>query len=240
MSDAITPEWPLMTAGSWRDTHRLILATYVDRTEPYLAALVAPGSDSAEADIAALVELSAATNSRLAAQADLSQLNVSAYELVYDLDYSTFINAAFAYPGLGGRFHDDTRGAWYASMAVETSLAGVAQHKTRHLAEIGVFEDYSEYQDFMCDIGGDHFADLRDGDERSLACLDPDSYVASRALATQLLRAGAAGVVWPSVRHPGGTSVVCFRPALLPPVRRGQRWRLTWAGTPVPTVEALP
>lgn len=231
-----TAAWPQYTEGAWRDTHRLIPATYVDRSEPFLAALVDPTATDPEDDIVALTVLAAATSTRLQAQADLSTLHVGSHELVYDLDYSAFINGAFTYPGIGARFHDHTRGAWYAALAIETALAEVAHHRTQALAEIDVFEDQLDYQDFACDIGGQHFADLRDDHPSSRACLDPDSYVASQGLAAELLALGAAGVVWSSVRHPGGTCIACFRPSLLPPVAQGDRYRLTWTGEPTPTI----
>ena len=58
----------------------------------------------------------------------------------------------------------------------------------------------------------------------------------SQLLAERLLREGALGVVYPSVRHDGGTCVACFRPALVMNVRKGRTYRFTWEGTPVPTV----
>ncbi|MDP3714598.1 MAG: RES family NAD+ phosphorylase [Mycobacteriales bacterium] len=231
--------WPVFTTGDWRGTHRLVPATYVDRTEPYLAALVDADSADPDGDIAALTTLAAATNDRLRAQADLPGLALGTHELVYDVDWSQVVNGAFAYPGQGGRFHDQSRGAWYAGIDVETSLEEVTHHRAVALAEIDVWEDEGEWQDFRCDVGGDHVADLRDGSRRTAPCLDPVSYIASQRLALELLEQGAAGVVWPSVRHAGGTCVVVFRPALLPPVRLGSRWRLTWSGSARPEVTEL-
>src|SRR3546814_20658787 len=52
-------------------------------------------------------------------------------------------------------------------------------------------------------------ADLHD--LRSLAAgdpaLDPDNYAASQALAVELKEGGAEGLVYPSIRHPGGECV---------------------------------
>jgi hypothetical protein len=56
-------------------------------------------------------------------------------------------------------------------------------------------------------------------------------------LAERLLAAGATGIIYPSVRRPGGTNLACFRPALVGNVRKGQVYRLTWQGSPVPVVE---
>ena len=41
----------------------------------------------------------------------------------------------------------------------------------------------------------------------------------------ELLNQGSAGVIYPSVRHRGGTCLACFRPALVVNVRRG--WVVT-------------
>ena len=46
--------------------------------------------------------------------------------------------------------------------------------------------------------------------------------MASQQLAEDLLTAGSLGVVYPSVRHDGGTCVACFRPALVMNVRKAR------------------
>jgi hypothetical protein len=50
------------------------------------------------------------------------------------------------------------------------------------------------------------------------------------------MEAGSLGVVYPSVRHQGGTCLACFRPALVTNVRRGKAYRFTWTGKPAPAV----
>ena len=54
----------------------------------------------------------------------------------------------------------------------------------------------------------------------------PRCYARSQSLADRLLTRQSNGVVFPSVRRPGGTCVVCFRPALVYNVRRGARLEL--------------
>jgi len=75
------------------------------------------------------------------------------------------------------------------------------------------------YVDFLADFRGE-FHDLQ-GDKRFANCLDPNNYQWSQRLAGELLEQGSAGVVYPSVRHNGGTCIACFRPALVNNVRRG-------------------
>jgi hypothetical protein len=103
-------------------------------------------------------------------------------------------------------------------------------------SEINYFHDSVSYQAMLADFTAS-FHDLR-GDERFAACLDADSYVDSQTLAMSLLDKGSMGVIYPSVRHAGGTCLACFRPALVGNVRRGPAYRLTWTGSTTPTVES--
>ena len=73
------------------------------------------------------------------------------------------------------------------------------------------------------------------GNEQRLACLAPNSYVASQQLAGELLQAGSLGVVYPSTRRSGGTCLACFRPAVVANVRKGGLHRLTWYPDAPPT-----
>src|SRR5229473_1508777 len=96
----------------------------------------------------------------------------------------------------------------------------VAFHKAEELWEINWQEKETFiYADFLAVFRGE-FHDIR-GDRRFTKCLDPNSYTASQNLAHELLNAGSTGVVYPSVRHKGGTCIACFRPALVNNVRKG-------------------
>ena len=154
---------------------------------------------------------------------------------MFAVPHGDVVNAAFchAHP-LGARFSGPDRGAWYAGFALETSQAEVAFHKSVQLAEIGRFAESVTYDDYLADITAS-FHDLR-GARTFAACLNPRSYVVSQALAERLLGAGSLGVVYPSVRHAGGTCVAAFRPAVVANVRRAGRWRFTWSGGPEPAV----
>ena len=182
-----------------------------------------------------IFDLDHATNERLRAEHDLLP-GVGVRELVFAVPNHRVVNAAFthAHP-LGSRFNGPDRGAWYAAFDVATSQAEVAFHHAAALAEIARFEDSVTYDDYLADVSAE-LHDLR-GDGRFADCLAPDSYVASQGLAERLLDAGALGVVYPSVRHAGGTCIACFRPAIVANVRRDATYRFTWAGTPVARVE---
>lgn len=208
-----------------QDTHRLIPSKYRDDGASVLVRIA-----DDDAHLRAIFDLDSATNDRLLAEQSAGQR-----ELLFGVPYARIVNAAFAHPHpLGSRFSGPDRGAWYAAFALETSLAEVIHHRAVQYAEIGRFEDSVTYDDHLADFGAE-FHDLR-GDPRFAVCLDPDSYVASQALAQRLFDAGALGILYPSVRHVGGTCLACFRPALVGNVRRAETWRLNWAGRPEPTI----
>lgn len=211
------------------DTCRLIPSRFADREDSVLA----PLSESA-AHLADLFDLDNATNHRLVGErGGLPGIGVD--ELVFGVPNFRIVNAAFTYPRPeGSRFNNGERGAWYCAFDMDTALAEITFHKTVEYAEIGVFDDSVSYQALLADFSAP-FHDLRD-DARFAACLAADSYVASQDLAGRLLSEGSMGIVYPSVRHPAGTNLACFRPALVGNVRRGPAYRLTWSGQPQPQI----
>lgn len=219
---------PRTTLVRRADTHRLIPSKYRDGGDTVLTRI------AADADLGAIFDLDGATNDRLVAEHAPGQR-----ELLFGLPYARIVNAAFTHPNpLGSRFNGPDRGAWYAAFAIETSQAEVAFHKVRHYAEIDRFDDSVTYDDYLADVGA-ALHDLRD-DARFADCLDPESYVAAQTLAEWVLHDGGLGIVYPSVRHAGGTCLALFRPALVGNVRRDATWRFTWAGGPVPTITPEP
>lgn len=197
------------------DTHRLIPRAYDEET--VLRRLTRDAEE-----LRALFELEGATNERLQGEAGLLP-GITVRELVFGVSYSHIVNAAFthALPG-GSRFNGPERGAWYAGFSRKTAEIEVAFHKSEELREINWQEkEIFLYVDFLADFRAE-FHDIR-GDSRFVECLDTNSYAASQKLARELLDSGSAGVVYPSVRHPSGTCIACFRPALVNNVRKGDQ-----------------
>ena len=212
------------------DTHRLIPSRHLPQSDSVLVAI----SDD-DAHLQAIFELDAATNDRLLTGRRLLPA-IGIDELVSGVPHAAVINAAFCHPHpLGNRFNGPHRGAWYAAFDVATSQAEVGFHKSVQLAEVGRFEDTVTCDDYLADFSA-NFHDLRSAGSAARVYLDPETYVESQALAERLLDADSLGVVYPSVRHSGGTCLACFRPALVANVRRGKTYRFTWDGTPVPKI----
>ena len=214
------------------DTHRLIHSKYSDDGSSVLTRIA--NSDGHLADI---FDLDNATNDRLRAENELLS-GIGVRELVFGVPHYRIVNAAFAYAHpLGSRFSGPDRGAWYAAFEIKTAQAEVAFHKTVQLAEVGRFEDDVTFDDYLADFRG-AFHDLRDSKD-GVGWLDPDTYVQSQALGARLLDGGSLGIVYPSVRRPSGTCLVCFRPALVTNVRKGTTYRFRWTGQPTPAIGAV-
>ncbi|MGE3842630.1 MAG: RES family NAD+ phosphorylase [Vicinamibacterales bacterium] len=225
----MTPDPPVRLVRQF-DTHRLIPSRHLPHGESVLAAIAED-----DAQLRAIVELESATNDRLHGEQGLLP-GIGPEELLFGVPYAHVVNASFCHANpLGSRFNGPDRGAWYAGFELETSQAEVAFHKSVQLAEINRFEDSVTYDDYEADLSAS-FHDLRHAGRAFRACLDPSSYVASQELAERLLADGSLGIVYPSVRHRGGTCVVCFRPALVQNVRKGRTYRFTWSGTLEPKV----
>ena len=189
-----------------------------------------------DAMLADMMLLDGATNDRL--QGEQNGLSgISQFELVYGIPNAHIIRAAFLHASpSGSRFNDATRGAWYAATDLDTSIAEVAYHKARRLAEIVVPElpqqrpdrEVSEYDDWLADF---HAAfHILEPEETFAACLQPEPvpqcYAASQRLARQLLEERSNGLLYPSVRHKGKLCVVCFRPALVYRPRQAGKYEL--------------
>ncbi len=203
-------------------THRLIPSKF--STGSVLENLPLPSSVLAD-----LSELDAATNERKIAETGGGP-GISPGELLYGVPEAHIVNAAFTHAGpYGGRFHGPRRGCWYAGLELETSMAEVAFHKRRFLQNARFAGEHPfDYVDFLADFSG-MFHHL-DASEREVY-LQPDPipqcHDASQALAHRLLYEGSNGVVYPSVRHPSGTCIACFRPALVFHPRRASIYRIT-------------
>jgi hypothetical protein len=203
------------------DTHRLIPTKYSEGGESVLARIA-----SSDDDLAAIFDLDHATNDRLLAENDLLP-GIDTHELIFGIPYYRIVNAAFCHAQpLGSRFNGPDRGAWYAAFELETAQAEVAFHKALELAEVGWQEESVTYDDYLADFSGE-FHDIR-GRDAFAPCHDRYSYVASQALAEQLLAAGSLGIAYTSVRRPPGDCLACFRPALVTNVRKDATWRFSW------------
>jgi RES domain-containing protein len=186
---------------------------------------------AAPEDLPFIFELESWTNDRISNELGLLH-RIPPAEWVTARPMASVIMAAFCHPRTGGgRFTGEDRGAWYAGTELETAHAEVIYHRGRELAEIGVRETRLEMRLYHADFHGD-FEDVR----RDASLHDPDSYAVSQSFAGELLRSGANGVLYRSVRRPGGECIACFRPLMVLNVREGLHFEYRWEGSAAPRI----
>ena len=211
--------------------HRLISSKY-SRTGTVLEDVA-----KTEADLATATALDAATNDRVLGETR-GLAGISPFELVYGFANAHIIRAAFLHPNTAGgsRFNDMTRGAWYAAVEVETSIAEVAYHRARRLNDIidphepdqAPQSDSATYDDWQADFHAEFH--ILEPASKYPECLErepvPECYQAPQALARHLLAQKSNGVVYPSVRRENARCLACFRPPLVYRPRRDKRYEL--------------
>jgi hypothetical protein len=209
------------------------LVSSARRRPPVLASLVGP------AEIGVLAEIEGATNERLVAQARGSG-GINREEFVYGVPHAALINASFAYykPSEPNRFNAQ-RGAWYAAFDVTTCLKEVSYHMAKFLADAGQYKGIVEYAEMFASMAGE-FLDLRGHHDH--ACLNANptiGYPIGNAIADAVRAKGLNGIIYPSVRHEGGTCIAALWPHAVQSVAPGAFYRLTWSGTPDPLIEQV-
>jgi hypothetical protein len=190
-------------------------------------------------DAAALAEIEGATSQRLLAESRGTE-GIGRDEFLHGVPYASFVNAAFAYwkPREPNRFNA-TRGAWYAALDVETCIREVAYHMAEFLARSGELRGVVEYAEMFASMAGE-FVDLRQTPGH--LCLDPNpavGYPIGNTIADAARARGLNGIIYPSVRHAGGTCIVALRPHAVQSVAPGAAYRLEWSGDPEPAISQI-
>jgi RES domain-containing protein len=129
------------------------------------------------------------------------------------------------------RFSAGAFGVLYVADRFEVALAETIHHHARFMSATAQAPGWtSQFREIVLNVQG-ALHDLRRGSAD--AALDPDDYAASQALGGQLRASGSEGVVYPSVRHAGGTCVGLFYPDLATSPVQGRHLDYHWNGSRV-------
>ena len=207
-------------AVAWKPSYRLIASRYP--TVGLYDAIADP------ADLEVVFAIEALTNPRLRNELGELQL-VPPAERISGAG-STPIMAAFTHLNPeGSRFSDGSWGVYYAANDLDTAVAEVSHHRAVFLARTQEPALEIDLRLITAPLEA-RLHDLR-GLRRSAPQLyDPADYSAGRALGRQLREAGSWGVLYHSVRHPGGLCAGVFRPRALKPARESLHIALHWDG----------
>jgi hypothetical protein len=140
------------------------------------------------------------------------------------------VMAAFTHPNTdGSRFSDGSFGVYYAGDGLDTAIAESRFHRERFLRFSSEPPIHLEMCAYYAEIDA-QIHDLR-GADRGLFDPDPAKYGASQAVGMELKSSGSDGVIYKSVRRPGGECVGIFRPRVISPVTRGPHFEYRWDGS---------
>ena len=130
----------------------------------------------------------------------------------------------------GGRFTTGDLGAWYAAFSLDTAIAETVHAHGRRLRASGMLSVTLRMRVLEATVQGE-FDDLRGLQASAPEIYDPDSYARSQAYGAGVRRSGRDGIVYDSVRDPGGICVAVFQPAAVLGVRPSATYEYRWTGS---------
>lgn len=179
------------------------------------------------ADLDAVFEIEARTNPRL--RDEIGQISLVPPNRRISGAGTTPVMAAFCHPNsAGSRFSPGDYGVYYAAHHEQTAIAETVYHRERFLRRTQEPAARIEMRCYAAAIDAT-LDDIREGFPQLLY---PDSYTASQAFGVARRQVKSDGIIYPSVRHAGGTCVALFYPDLVrPPVRVHTHYLYDWDGT---------
>jgi hypothetical protein len=195
-------------------THRLIPSRF-----PPIAAFE---TVTVPEDLAPVFELEGWTNDRLVAPR-LQRLARS--DWVYGRPNASVVMAAFLHGApQGSRFAGADLGAWYAASALETSVLEVVNGIRREISLSALAQKTEELREYTARLYRD-FVDIR-GARPDLHDPDPATYPAAQIFGRSIRAGPHDGIVYDSVRHPGGVNWVSYRPTRILDVLQARHFRV--------------
>ncbi|MDW5377353.1 RES family NAD+ phosphorylase [Halomonas sp. HP20-15] len=131
----------------------------------------------------------------------------------------------------GSRFTDGSFGVYYCALVEATAIAETRHHTERFLRDASQPPTRVQKRVYLSNLAAE-MVDLR-AEPPTSPLLDPDDWSAGQALGGKLREGHRYGVVYPSVRHPGGECAAVFRPPALSPAWQGRHLEYVWNGTSI-------
>jgi len=211
---------------AWLPSYRLVPSLYPSKS---LFERVAD-----PADIDNLIEAEAETNPRVRQQLGEMSLIPPAERLRGP--GSTPIMAAFTHLNPNGsRFSDGNYGVFYAGRALHTAIRETKHHRTKFLQETHRGPMHLHMRIYAAHLSAS-MHDIRGMRAALPKVYDPDSYAESNKFGVKLRAAGSSGIVYDSVRDPGGQCAAVFRPKALSRCREIGHLLYHWDGARISAV----
>ncbi|MBI1282785.1 MAG: RES domain-containing protein [Thiobacillus sp.] len=185
-------------------------------------------------DFDALYALEAMTNDRIRDEVGEISL-VPAAERLFGPG-STCIMAAFTHLNPhGSRFSDGSYGVFYCARKRDTAIAETRYHAARFMAATQEPSMRLQMRLYSVEAHG-KVADLRKASQAEPRIVDPDDYAYPQSIGRTLRAEGAHGILYPSVRYPGGECLAAFRTVLLKSCLHAATLEYNWNGQGIDAV----
>lgn len=184
-------------------------------------------------DLEAAYALESLTNDRL--QDQVGNIALVAPEDRVSGEGTTAIMAAFTHIGVASRFTTGEYGVYYAGMSLETAINESRFSRGRFMQATNEEPQILTMRCYVCEVNAS-LVDVRDDP----LAHDPNSFVYPQALGRQLKAQHEAGILYNSVRHPGGECIAALRPtALTPPAIQAGHYQFHWDGNSIADIFAI-
>ena len=140
---------------------------------------------------------------------------------------SSPVMAAFTHIGVESRFSDGSFGVYYAAKSLRTAIEETKFHRARFL---GYTQEDAGEIDLRVYVGevAKPLHDVREAEYGHLH--DPNDWGPSQAFGLEMRAVRSWGVVYRSVRDPGGECIAALRPPAITIPRQGPHLSYVWDG----------
>jgi RES domain len=185
-------------------------------------------------DFDALYALEAMTNDRI--RDEVGDISLVPPEERLFGEGSSPIMAAFTHLNpQGSRFSDGSYGVFYCARKKETAIAETRYHQVLFMAATQESPMRLQMRLYTLRAKG-QVADLRQASRTEPRIVDPESYAYSQGIGGTLRDEGALGIIYPSVRHPGGQCLAALKTTLLKNCMHAAYLEYNWNGREIDAV----
>ena len=213
-------------ALAWNPAHRVIPTRF-----PSIGLFERVASPE---DFDALYALEALTNDRIRDEVGDISL-VPPEERLYGKG-ATPIMAAFTHLNpQGSRFSDGTYGVFYCARERETAIAETRYHSALFMGATNEQPMRLQMGLYSVKVNGE-VVDLRLAVIYEPALMDPNDYAYAHKIGRKIREEGAQGIIYPSVRQPGGECVAALRSGILQQCLHAAYLEYNWNGRDIDAV----
>lgn len=132
----------------------------------------------------------------------------------------------------GSRFSDGNYGIFYGAKEKETAIAETRFHSEKFLRATNENPIYLQMRLYHVQIQG-NVIDLTGYAKKHPDILSPTSYAASQAIGKSIREQNENGILYPSVRHPGGNCIAAFKTTILSACMHASYLEYHWNGSEI-------